>query len=187
MRNRFYKMLVLALAFAFALCLSASLTACGKVSEQSYLSFNSLTVQGNNVYGTVSNATEVFEFENEITADKMCEYVVSLDEFGIQTSLTKTVPLAIGDKTFYIFESVDGAPKNTFIVTIRRKPVYTVTFNSNCGTPIQSQTVEEGYLANMPTEQITKLGYTFTGWDFDFTAPITQNITKTRDLAKAQP
>ena len=103
----------------------------GNNSSESYLSFNSLTVQGNNVYGTVSNATEVFEFANEITAGKTCEYVVSLDEFGTQTSLTKTVPLAIGDNTFYIFESVDGAPKNTFIVTIRRKPVYTVTFNSN--------------------------------------------------------
>ena len=59
---------------------------------EDHISFNSLTVQGNNVYGTVSNATEVFEFANEITAGKTCEYVVSLDDFGIQTSLTKAVP-----------------------------------------------------------------------------------------------
>ncbi|AIO18867.1 Peptidase family S41 [Candidatus Izimaplasma bacterium HR1] len=60
---------------------------------------------------------------------------------------------------------------------------FTVTFNTNDGTTVASQEVEDGSLATLPTEP-TKEGYTFTLWfttddtvDFDFTTPITADIT----------
>ena len=62
---------------------------------------------------------------------------------------------------------------------------YTVTFNSQGGSPVSSQTVEHGGLATEPTDP-TRTGYTFGGWykesgcinpwDFD-TDKVTSNVT----------
>lgn len=58
---------------------------------------------------------------------------------------------------------------------------YTVTFNSNGGSSVTSQTVNYGSKATEPTDP-TKDGYTFVSWqlngvDYDFTKAVTSNIT----------
>lgn len=58
---------------------------------------------------------------------------------------------------------------------------YTVTFNSDGGTSVSSQTVKEGGTATKPTDP-TKEGSTFAGWflgeqEFNFSSQITSNIT----------
>lgn len=58
---------------------------------------------------------------------------------------------------------------------------YTVTFNSNNGTAVSSQTVKEGGKANKPANP-TRNGYTFAGWTlngntYDFNSAVTGNIT----------
>ncbi len=57
---------------------------------------------------------------------------------------------------------------------------YTVTFDSNGGNKVRSQTVEEGKNATKPTDPI-KMDFTFNGWYngncvFDFSTPITTDI-----------
>ncbi len=59
--------------------------------------------------------------------------------------------------------------------------IYTVTFNSNGGTSVASQTVSEGGKITKPTDP-TKTGYTFSGWylsetEWDFNNAVTSNIT----------
>ena len=51
--------------------------------------------------------------------------------------------------------------------------MYEVTFNANGGTSVQKQVIEEDYFATEP--ETTRTGYTFTGWDYDFTQAITKN------------
>ena len=92
----------------------------GSMLIKSEISFATLTVNGTTVQGVVSNATEVFSFGNEISTTGNADYIVALDEFGIQTSLAKNVPLTVGDNTFYVFQTVDGKTQNTYVVTIRR-------------------------------------------------------------------
>ena len=61
---------------------------------------------------------------------------------------------------------------------------FTVDFNSNGGSAVESQTVRDGYTASRPTDP-TKSGYIFGGWytnveltsEHTFTTPITQNTT----------
>lgn len=58
---------------------------------------------------------------------------------------------------------------------------YTVTFNSNGGDAVSSQTVEEGNQVIKPSNP-ARSGYTFVGWtlgesDYDFTSAIKENIT----------
>ena len=62
---------------------------------------------------------------------------------------------------------------------------YTVTFNTDGGTPVPpAQEVEYGLTATEPDPAPTKTGYTFTGWylgdeKYDFSAAVEQNITLT--------
>lgn len=61
---------------------------------------------------------------------------------------------------------------------------FTVAFNSNGGTPVESQSVQTGMTATQP-EDPTKSGATFDGWyqptdlstEFDFDTAITSDIT----------
>ena len=58
---------------------------------------------------------------------------------------------------------------------------FVVTFNSDGGSKINSQTVEKDGMVNKPANP-TKQGYTFVSWqldgkDYDFSTKVTQNIT----------
>ena len=63
--------------------------------------------------------------------------------------------------------------------------VYTITFNSNDGTLVESQNVNAGEKVSEPTPAPTKEGFTFDGWyedstfskKFDFNTPITDSMT----------
>ncbi len=63
--------------------------------------------------------------------------------------------------------------------------VYTITFNSNDGTSVESQNVNAGEKLKEPTPAPTREGFTFDGWyedstfskKFDFNTPITDNMT----------
>ena len=64
---------------------------------------------------------------------------------------------------------------------IRCDIVYTVTFNSNGGSAVSSQTIPSGSTATEPSAP-TKDGYTFVKWqkegaDYNFSTPVTGNIT----------
>ncbi len=149
-------------------------TVCGYVLQaETGILFNTLTVEGTNVYGKVSNATTEFSFIDEVTVKGNAKYVVALDKNVMQTVITKTVTLQEGDNTIYVFETNGDEIVNTYVIIIRRRLMYEVTFDANGGTAVEKQVIEEEYLATEP--ETTRTGYTFTGWDYDFTQAITQN------------
>lgn len=68
-------------------------------------------------------------------------------------------------------------------VTVPSVTTYTVTFDSDGGSEVPSQTVQDGQTASEPTEP-TKEGATFSGWlldgeEYDFSTPVTSDITLT--------
>lgn len=77
---------------------------------------------------------------------------------------------------------VKRAEEEQVIETLHPRPVtYTVTFNSNGGSSVTSQTVIEGDTATEPADP-TKEGYVFADWllgneVYDFSTPVTANIT----------
>ena len=138
------------------------------------ITFKTLTVDGNNnVYGKVPNSQTTYSFLTEVSTPHNVSYIVSLDIYGIQQVPTKTVPINVGDNVFYITETV-GNDITLYTVTIRRRPVYTVTFNTNCSTVVENQLVEEDFFAIEP--KLEKIGYTFLGWNYSFQNPITSDI-----------
>jgi len=65
----------------------------------------------------------------------------------------------------------------TININVQVRPGYTVSFDTDGGTPsILPQVVMKDSLAKKPTQTLTKTGYDFDGWDFNFSTPITSNI-----------
>ena len=67
----------------------------------------------------------------------------------------------------------------------------TVTFNSDGGTPVEGAKVLRGQKVAKPTDDPTKSGYTFTGWEdangagaYDFNTPVTAPLTLTAKWEK---
>ena len=76
-----------------------------------------------------------------------------------------------------------GDPLGGDVITPTPVQQYTVTFNSDGGSNVPSQTVNEGATASKPTNP-TKDGFTFLGWFlegsssiYDFSTPVTSDIT----------
>ncbi|MBR4600063.1 MAG: leucine-rich repeat protein [Treponema sp.] len=87
-------------------------------------------------------------------------------------NLLKLIPFIFVGMLFFVSCENNIAPSTTY---------YTVTFDTDGGTAIASQKVESGKTATKPTDPI-KSGYIFFAWHngsaaFDFTTPITANIT----------
>jgi uncharacterized repeat protein (TIGR02543 family) len=93
--------------------------------------------------------------------------------------------LAIFACTNPIIERFLNSGEETFTPGISLSPTYTVTFESNGGSPVDSQTVAEGDTATRP-ENPTKDAYGFVYWydnaelsepRYDFDTPVTDDIT----------
>ncbi len=129
---------------------------------QALCSFKTLQLNDDGVfYGKVSNATETFSFAEEITTAESAAYSVYTNLAQLHEIENKTVPLTVGDNTFYIFAS-RGSGFKIYTVTLRRRPVYTVNFATS-GSAVSSQQVEEDGTIAAPAAT-TKTGYTFHGW-----------------------
>ena len=138
------------------------------------ITFKTLQVaaDGETVYGKVSNATTTFSFLKEIEEHGNAKYQV-YKEITCETLLaSKSISLNTGDNTVYILQTV-GKDLKLYTVTVRRRPIYNVSFDSNGGTAVQSQQVEEDSFATEPTTRRT--GYTFMRWNYDFSQAITKN------------
>ena len=82
----------------------------------------------------------------------------------------------------YNFNSPVNGNITLYAKWVVKKKYYTVSFNSNGGTSVSSQSVEEGTIASRPSNP-TKSGYTFLGWYtssgsvYSFNSGVTSNIT----------
>ena len=136
----------------------------------------SMTLTGTTLKCSVSNDTNIFSFIEDITVAKNATYVVARDIDCENTIKSKTSSIEIGNNTFYILVE-NGSAMRLYTVVIRRLPTYTVTFVENGGSEVEDIVIEEGSLITEPS--ISRPGYTFIGWDHDFTSPVTQDLTIT--------
>ena len=131
----------------------------------------------NNGKISLSNATETYSFINQITVSDYATWTISTDIYGINTIVTKTIPLAIGDNVVYLLiTSGDGNNISLYTMTIRRRPIYTVSFNTGIETTVPNQYIEETYCASEPIA-LHRDGYKSYAWDHSFENPIMQETT----------
>ena len=153
----------------------AGFSACKKDdSETNGIIFNTLIINDASANLSVSNATEEFSFEREITVSGKAKYIVALDQSGVHRVSTDRAPLAPGDNVFYVFETLDDEITNTFMITIRRRPMYAVSFDADGYSEVQTQQIEENSFATEPAAP-SRTGYTFVRWNYDFAQAVTQD------------
>ena len=126
---------------------------------------------------SVSNVTENFSFNDTFKIADNNTWRLYYDITGTMEINSKTVSLNVGDNTFYVLIENKSGQKKVYSAIVRRRPMYTVNFDTKGGTSIQSQMIEENQVAIKPTIIPTKTGYTFVDWEFDFSQPITHTTT----------
>ena len=140
--------------------------------------FNGFTKISDTEYSiTVSNSTEAFSFGTKVTINSKSSWVLTSDIYGNATISSTVAPLKIGDNVYYALVTAENGQSEMYKLNIRRRPMYTVKFNTDGGTTAETVTLEEGSLATAPDTY--KKGYTLSGWSYDFTTPITKNETIT--------
>ena len=135
----------------------------------------------------VTSTTATLSWSTVENAQNYTLLVISDDDdisYSYETTLLETTCLIEGltPNTTYLWEvvanGVDGYCDTHTDDIFTTLDVYTVTFNSNGGTAVESQPVDHGSKATKPANP-TKTGYTFAGWyteadtEFDFNTPIT--------------
>ena len=123
----------------------------------------------------VSNSTETLAMESLVSVNALSSWTLSSDADGNQTIADKIAALSAGDNTYYVLVTAEDGSMQLYTLKIRRKPLYDVVFDVAGGTSVENQRVEEGGVAIAP--ETTKEGYDFSGWNYDFTTPITENKT----------
>lgn len=74
------------------------------------------------------------------------------------------------------YARIDGGTDQPGYFRLKTGQSYTITFETNGGSPIESRAVDEGIILTKPQDP-TKAGYTFAGWYTD------ANLTKAYDFA----
>lgn len=130
------------------------------------LSATGFEVDGNTLSIKVPNSQENFVLSEAITVSPYAEWTVTSDITGNTEIPSATVPLVVGDNTYYInVVSGNSSNKNQYTVEIRRREMYTVTYQLNNGSADIEEQVEEDNIA--PTKTIEKTGYTFNCWQYN--------------------
>ena len=119
----------------------------------------------------VSNDTEIFSLGTSVKVNSKSSWQLSSDVYGNNVIASKTATLSVGDNYYYVNVIADDGTMQLYVLNIRRREIYTVTF-ADCD--IQPQYIEEDSCVVAPVTA-NRTGYTFESWNFDFTAPIVEN------------
>ena len=137
------------------------------------IQFESFIKENDTTYSiVVPNEMSKMDF-NDVVLPKspFTDWTLSAYDDGRYPITNKTALLAEGNNTFYV--TITGEDI-VYTLQIRRRPLYTVTFDLKGGTTnVNFRFVEEGQLLLPPNDPVRN-GFTFVGWDFDFEAPIMQ-------------
>ena len=120
-------------------------------------------------YLKVANAVTDYDFIDKFAVADGARFDVCTDKQCNNKIASKRTDLIVGNNVFYILVT-NGNDVASYTVTLRRRPIYTVTFNANGGTAVETQQVEEDGFATAPTT--TRKGYEFMAWDYDFSSPV---------------
>lgn len=141
---------------------------------------------GSLLYVTFPNSKLVLSFSDYITIRESSTWSVSLDIYGNIPITSKTVSLEEGDNLYYILVSASNGDSKQYIIMIHRNYLYTVNFETGTDTEIDTIYVEEGKKVQRPVVTLEKVLYDFLGWDWDFTKPVTSNLTITAQWQRQQ-
>ncbi|MBE6673248.1 MAG: hypothetical protein E7599_06990, partial [Ruminococcaceae bacterium] len=124
---------------------------------------------------TVPHATDVLFLNKHVKVRDGVTWTLASDiEFtGSSTINSKAVQLEEGKNTYYVLCTDNSGLFEIYTLSIYRRKMLTVTFENLTETV----SVEEGQTIAKPQGIPMKTGYTFSLWRYDFTTPVTENLT----------
>ena len=121
-----------------------------------------MTMDGKTLSIELPNAQTAFAFSEQLTVSPYALYEISTDIEGRDVIPSATAELEEGDNVFYIqIVSGTGFNRAQYKAVVRRREIYTVTYNCG-GAADATEQVEEDQLA--PSKDASREGYTFGGW-----------------------
>jgi len=124
--------------------------------------------------------TVSFDTDEDDNATEIEPQIVMKDDKAKEPEETLTLTKTDYDFKGWDFNFNTPITKDTTIKAIWKIQRYLVIFDTgedDNATEIEPQIMLKGELAQEPKETLTKTGYDFMGWDFDFNTPITKNYT----------
>lgn len=124
---------------------------------------------------TVPSTQDSLNFADFVTSSPNSSWKISKNS-NFDDNLDANLSLKVGDNLFYVKVEDKYSNSQIYRINVIRRDNFTITFDSNGGTPCVSQSIDSGnVLVNIP--ETVKEGYEFLGWDYDFSKPISENIT----------
>lgn len=163
------KILILILAITSIFCFAFA--GCQR-EDKTWVNTNYFNVNDNVLSCEVAYGAENFNTQSKFSIHEEATYLISSDELGENVITDDFLPLSQGTNLYYLTVSYKSK-STTYTLSIYKRHLYTVSFNVQ-GYTINDQKIEEGKLATEPVCQ--DWGKKFV-WQFNFNAPITQNIT----------
>ena len=160
------------LLFAILAILSFAIVSCSS-DTKAVLSMPGSTDNDGCLTIFVSSSVETVDLHDYMIFNEKSK-VKFYDSEDMKNEIGSTVSLQTGDNIFYV-KVKEGLTKREYMVNIVRKDVYSVTFDSNGGTPCSSILVDSGSVINPPIT--SREGYDFVGWGYDFSTSITENVS----------
>lgn len=122
-----------------------------------------MTMDGKTLSIELPNAQTAFAFSEQLTVSPYAQYEISTDIEGRDVIPSATAELEEGDNVFYIqIVSGTGFNRAQYKAVVRRREIYTVTYNFGGGAADATEQVEEDQL--VPSKDASREGYTFGGW-----------------------
>ncbi|MBQ7352885.1 MAG: InlB B-repeat-containing protein [Clostridia bacterium] len=166
-----FVVLILVLSFS---CLV--LFSCGEKDETDYtkIETNGMTYEDGEYKLFVSPETNYLDLANNFRVSENAYFELYRDG-NSNSLLDTTVTLNNGSNVFIVKIYDNNSHISEYRLNIYRKQIFTVSFNTNGGTSVNDITIEEGKSIEAPNT--FKVGHNFNGWDYDFSNPVTSNLT----------
>ncbi len=125
-----------------------------------------------------SNDTEQVDISNVIKCAYSKANIKYYEDEECSKEISSIINLVEGDNLVYCTITFGPRAKVILLVTLNcyRLKLFTVQFETNCSTKIEEQIIEEGSLVTKPDVELTKKGYKFKEWNYNFKKPITSDL-----------
>lgn len=124
----------------------------------------------------VDNNQLIFSFLDKVTVSSNYFWKIFVDFECHNEIISKTVQLNNdGNNNFYMLVLNDRETISFYQINIYRYHMYNVVFETDGGTLIPTQKVQEqSFVA--PVDEPHRVGYLFDGWDYDFKKPVLSDL-----------
>ena len=168
--------LKLSIFFTLTLLIAIFVVSCGgkNAEPQTDIGTTGLVYVDGVFKSTVEVDVESYDLSSKITTLDEASIVFSKATDFSKVLDGRAISLTPGDNLIFAKVTDNNGYEKIYKFNIYRKQMFTVEFDTDGGTHIDSITVKEGTIIEAPST--VKSGYTLS-WDFDFSKPITSSKT----------